>query len=86
MAEIAASDQRTVTACNLRHVSNLTKMNSATEGWLKLKAALPVVEVPDREKWRLGLLDGLLKERTELESQGVDTRRVVAMLSSLCST
>ena len=61
-------------------------MNSATAGWQDLKAALPVKEVPDKEKWRLGLLDSLLMERTELENQGLDTRRVVAMLSSLCST
>ena len=58
MAEVAASDQRSVTAC------------SATAGWQNLKAALPVKEVPDKEKWRLGLLDSLLRERTELEHQG----------------
>ena len=86
MAEISAKDQRTVTACNLAHVSTLTGLNSATAGWQDLKAALPVQEVPDKEKWRLGLLDSLLRERTEQENLGLDTRRVVAMLSSLCST
>ena len=86
MAEIAARDQRTVTAGNLAHVSTLTRMDCAKEGWLDLKAALPVQEVPDKEKWRLGLLDSLLRERSELEKQGTDSRRVVAMISSLCTT
>ena len=58
----------------------------ATAGWLDLKAALPVKEVPDGEKWRLGLLDNLISQRADLEKQEKDTKTTVAMLSSLCST
>ena len=86
MAEVAARDQRTVTACNLAHVSAVTRLDCATSGWLDMKAALPIKEVPEKEKWRLGFLDSLLRERAELEKEGKDTKRVVAMLSSLCTT
>ena len=51
-----------------------------------MKAALPVKEVPEKEQWRLGLLDTLLRERAVLEKEGQDAKRIGAMISSLCST
>ena len=45
-----------------------------------------ITEVPDNEKWRLGLLDSLLCERSSLESEGQDVMRVVSMIGSLCNT
>ena len=86
LAELAAGDKLTVTAGNLAYVSALTRLDCATAGWLDLKAALPVKEVPDREKWRLGLLDSLICQRAGLDKEEKDTKTVVAMLSSLCST
>ena len=86
LAQIAAKDRRTVTAGNLAHVSALTRMDCATAGWVELKAALPVKEVPEEEHWRLGLMDSLLLKRAELEVEGKDTKRVIAMIGSLCST
>ena len=86
LAELAARDRRTVTAGNLAHVSALTGLDCATAGWLDLKAALPVKVVPDSEMWRLGLLDILICRRAELKKEEKDTKTVVAMLSSLCST
>ena len=83
MAMLAAGDRRIVTAGNLAFVSGLTNMDCARDGWLNIKAALPVQEVPEG---RLGLLDGLMRERASLESEGRDTKRIVALLSSLCST
>ena len=86
VAELARKDARTTTASNLRYVSSLTSMDCATEDWVKLKAALPIKEVPEKEFWRLGLLDSLLRERAVLEKEGRDLKRVVAMISSLCTT
>ena len=40
----------------------------------------------EQEGWRLGLLDRLLMERSELLQQGADAKRVIAMISSLCTT
>ena len=86
LAELAAGDRRTVTSGNLAYVSALTGLDCATAGWLDLKAALPVQEVPEAERWRLGLLDSLVCRRAELEKEEKDTKTIVAMLSSLCST
>ena len=86
LAELAARDRRTVTAGNLAYISALTRLDCAREGWQDIKNALPVKDVPESECWRLGLLDSLLRERAELEGENKDTRRVVAMISSLCST
>ena len=58
----------------------------ATGDWREVKAALPVKEVPEKEIWRLGLLESLLRERGMLEKEWKDTKRVIAMLASLCST
>ena len=43
-------------------------------------------EVPEGELWRLGLLDKLLALRTEKQEDSENTKRIVAMIASLCST
>ena len=57
MSEIAAQDQRTTTAGNLAHLRALTGLDPVTAGSQEIKAALLVKEVPQKEAWRLGLLD-----------------------------
>ena len=42
--------------------------------------------VPAGEQWRLGLLDSLLALRAEKQAEEEDVKRIVALLSSLCST
>ena len=86
MAKLAGEDRRTVTAGNLAYVSALTRMDCAQAGWLDIKAALPVQEVPEKETWRLGLLDCLIRERASLESEGKNAEYVIAMLSFLFIT
>ena len=86
MAEIALGDARTITASNTRMLTELTGVDCSMADKLSMKSLLQVKEVPDSEKWRLGLLDSLVQLRVQKEKEGVDTRRVVAMLSSLCST
>ena len=49
-----------------------------------MKRALPVEHVPEKESWRIGLLDILLRQRAELEQEAQDASRVNAMLASLC--
>ena len=86
MAEIALGDARTITASNTRMLTELTGVDCSMADKFSMKSLLQVKEVPDSERWRLGLLDFLLQLRLQQEKEGVDTRRVVAMLSSLCST
>ena len=88
MAEIAAKDARTVLAGNLAFVSSQSRSRLDMEvvSSRMVREVLPVVEVPESESWRLGLLDILLRNRSDLEREGSDTRTVCAMISSLCST
>ena len=85
MAEVARKDARSVTSGNLKYLNDLTKLDCAVESGLIVKRALPVVEVPDKERWRVGLLDILLRQRSELEEEARDSsKKVNAMLASLC--
>ena len=86
MAELVGKDARTTTSANLKFISNLTSLKCAEEDWRRVKAALPVKEGPEKERWRLGLLDTLLRGRAVLEKEGKDAKRIGAMISSLCST
>ena len=86
LAELMRKDARSTTSGNLSYVSATTGLNCSTADKLSIKAALPVEEVPECERWRLGLLDSLLCERAALEKDGKDVKRVISMLGSLCNT
>ena len=86
MAEMALRDARTVTASNTRMLTKLTGVDCTMADKFSMKSLLQAKEVPECERWRLGLLDSLLELRTQQEKEGTDTKRVVAMLSSLCTT
>ena len=87
LSRIVASDPRSTTYANLKYLQKLTgltqpEMYSST----RIRAALPVREVPDCEKWRLGLLANLFKMRSERYLRVEDSKSICAMLDSLCST
>ena len=84
LAGMATKDARSVTAGNLRYLSGVTKLDCAVESSWIVKKALPVECVPEKESWRIGLLDILLRQRAELEQDAQDTSRVNAMIASLC--
>ena len=86
LAELMAKDARSTTAQNLEFVSATSGLNCSTADKSAIKEALPIEVVPESERWRLGLLDRLLSERTVLEKDGKDVKRVVSMISSLCNT
>ena len=86
MAVLAAGQAQTVTAVNLAHLRALTGLDPALDSIRQIKDSLPVKTVPDGEQWRLGLLDNLLVLRAEKQAEEEDVKRVVALLSSLCST
>ena len=86
LAELATNDARTVLACNVAFVSKLSGLNCKVESAVSVRCALPIKTVPERESWRLGLLDILLRRRADLERQQSDTKRVISLISSLCTT
>ena len=86
MASICSRDARTITASNLRFLFNVTGLDCTEADKLTVKNALPIRQVPDGERWRLGLLDHLMQLKSELDHEGSEFKRIVAMISSLCTS
>ena len=86
MSVLAAGYAQTVTAQNLAHLQSVTLLDPACDSARLIKQALPVKLVPEKEEWRLGLLDKLLELRGEKRAAGEDIKSVTEMISSLCST
>ena len=86
MAEMVAKDARTTSAGNLAFLAKLTGLDCMVADKMQVKSMLPVEVVPENERRRLGLLDALLLERSSIEKEAGDTKRVIALISSLCST
>ena len=86
MAVLAAGHAQTVTAVNLAHLRTLTGLDPELDSIRQIKESLPVKAVPAGEQWRLGLLDSLLALREDKQANQEDVKRVISLLSSLCST
>ena len=86
MANICSRDARTITSSNLRFLANVTGLDLTLADKITVKNALPIKHVPESELWRLGLMDHLIQLRSELDSEESEFKRVVAMLSSLCTS
>ena len=87
LARIIYSDPRSTTCVNLRYLEQLTGLSQPEHySSYRVRAALPVKEVPDCEKWRLGLITNLFKMKNERYLRVEDSKSICAMLDSLCST
>ena len=87
LAKMVSNDPRSPTCTNLRYMREITSLEQAESfsSW-RIREALPVQNVPDRETWRLGLLHSLMEVRSENSRNVKDTKRICAMIDSLCST
>ena len=82
-----SADPRSSTCLNLKYLERLTGLNQPQFfSSARVRMALPVLEVPEKEMWRLGLLDNLMKLKEEKYLRVVDTKKICAMIDSLCST
>ena len=52
----------------------------------RVKMALPVKKVPEAEQWRTGLMDKLMTMKKEKYLAVSDSKRICAMIDSLCNT
>ena len=86
LAIIVRSDPRSSTCKNLRYLEKMTGLKSELYCSSRIRLALPVRKVPDSEQWRLGLMTNLMKMKNEKHLRVEDTKRVTAMMDSLCST
>ena len=87
LARIVSSDPRSTTYGNLRYIKQLTGLGQPEHySSARVRGALPVKEVPECEKWRLGLITNLFKMKNERYLRVEDSKSICAMLDSLCST
>ena len=87
LARVVSSDPRSSTCSNLKYLAKMTGLNQPQfYSSTRVKAALPVRQVPDTEQWRLGLLGSLIKMKNERHLRVIDTKTICAMIDSLCST
>ena len=87
LARMVTADPRSATCRNLRYLRQATKMENAEwySSW-RVRDSLPVQKIPQKEMWRVGLLNTLLDMRAEQFMMVQDSKRICAMLDSLCST
>ena len=71
---------------NIRYIEQLTLKNPCVFSSAVIKGGLPKQQVPDDQKWRLGLITNLINLRNQKHLDVQDLTRVNAMIDSLCST
>ena len=87
MSNLAIRDARSVTCSNVLHLNRLTRTDSLKLSAAKLKSVLPVLEVPENEIYRIGLLNTLLETVINKTFTYVNTRRsYTQMINSLCNS
>ena len=87
LARMVASDPRSSTCRNLRYLREVTgKQDIEWYASWRVRDSLPVKQVPEKEMWRVGLLNNLLGLWTEKYLLVQDSKRICAMIDSLCST
>ena len=84
---MVSEDPRSTTCRNLRYLREVTNLEQAEQfsSW-RIRESLPVKLVPEHEMWRLGLLTKLMDMRVEKYTEVLDSKRICAMIDSLCST
>ena len=87
LAMMVAGDPRSTTCKNLRYLRETTKLEQVQHysSW-RVREALPIQKVPEKEIWRLGLLASLIDMRHVNYQLVQDNKRICAMMDSLCST
>ena len=87
LVRIIQDDPRSTTCQNLRYLRKLTNLeNPETYSSWRIKEELPQKSVPEAESWRLGLLAELMRVRQIKYMEVEDSKRVTAMIESLCNT
>ena len=87
MARMVAGDPRSTTCKNLRYLREKTQLDKVEEysSW-RVRNTLPSHNVPEKKRWRLGLMENLFAMRSEKHMMVQDSKRICAMIDSLSST
>ena len=87
LVRMISDDPNSTTCKNLKHLARMTSLPKPQlySSW-RIKEALPVQYVPEKEIWRLGLISALMKVKRESYLMVNDMQHICAMLDSLAST
>ena len=87
LVQMVENDPRSTTCQNLRYLRKVSNLENAEQysSW-RIREELPQKSVPEAEKWRLGLLTKLMAVKQNQYMEVQDSKRITAMVESLCST
>ena len=87
LVRMVQEDPRSTTCRNIRYLKRMTGLDAPDKysSW-RIREALPKKTVPDAEQWRLGMLVELIRVRQSRFNEVQDSKRITAMINSLCST
>ena len=89
LVNMIADDPRSTTCQNLRYLRRMTNLDNPEQfGSWRVRKELPQKFVPESGRCRLGLLAKLMtmKQNKYMYMEVQDSKRITAMLDSLCST
>ena len=88
LVNLVYQDARSVTCSNIRYISMKTNVNILATAHWKVKMLLPVQTVPEREMYRIGLLNVLFEAKfmKDFSSLNLDVLTCKALIDSLCKT
>ena len=86
MSRIAGSDIRSMTGTNCHNLEEEFGLDPWSAPAVAFKQKYKYYEVSDVDKWRLPLLETLLKERYDMKVCGEETLDITGLIDSLCSS
>ena len=86
LARVVLNTPGTTTWDNMRYVEELTGLSPRFQTASQIKVALPVLKVPEKENWRLGLLSALIKQRIQQYANQQKLEQTNSLIVSLCSS
>ena len=86
LVRVMMNTPRSNTRDNMNYIQELTGLSARYHAKSQIRAALPVMEVPELEKWRLGLLHVLFDQRKNQYENQQTTEFTNSLIGSLYST
>ena len=81
-------DARSTTCSNILYLNRLTNVDVMKTSASQIKLLLPVLEIPDTQMFRTGLLDVLMSAYVNktFNYVNLDRKSCIEMIKSLCSS
>ena len=88
LANLVMRDARSTTCSNILYLNRLTNVDVMKTSASQIKLLLPVLEIPDTQMFRTGLLDVLMSAYVNktFNYVNLDRKSCIEMIKSLCSS